>query len=161
MYCIVALPKQLFYNTGIPACIWFISRKRTGNGDRKRTGEILFIDTSDIGYMADRTHREFSDEDMAKIAGIYHEWRNKNGKYEDVKGFCKSAKIEEITKHNFVLTPGRYVGIKDEIDDGIPFAEKIAGLTKKLSEQMAQEKILDEEIKRQLRNIGFDIGIDL
>ncbi len=155
--CIIALPKQLFYNTGIPACIWFISRKRAGNGDRKRTGEILFIDASEVGFMADRTHREFTDEDIAKIANTYHEWRKCDGKYEDIKGFCKSANIEEITKHNFVLTPGRYVGIKDEKDDGIPFEEKIAGLTSKLSEQMKKEKELDEEIKKQLKNLGFDL----
>ena len=155
--CIVALPKQLFYNTGIPACIWFISRKRTGNGDRKRTGEILFIDTSEVGYMEDKTHRAFTDKDMAKIADTYHEWRKRDSKYEDVKGFCKSANIEEITKHNFVLTPGRYVGIKDKIDDGIPFEEKIAGFTKKLSEQISEEKKLDEEIKRQLKNVGFNL----
>ena len=155
--CIVALPKQLFYNTGIPACIWFISRKRAGNGDRKRTGEILFIDASEMGFMADRTHREFSDEDIAKISGTYHEWRRRDSKYEDVKGFCKSANIEEITKHNFVLTPGRYVGIKDEEDDGIPFEEKMAELTAKLSEQMKEEKRLDEEIKKQLKNVGFNL----
>ena len=155
--CIVALPKQLFYNTGIPACIWFISRKRTGNGDRKRTGEILFIDASEVGFMADSTHREFAEEDIAKVSETYHEWRKKDGDYEDVKGFCKSANIDEITKHNFVLTPGRYVGIKDEEDDGIPFAEKIAGLTAKLAEQMKEEKKLDEEIKKQLKNVGFDL----
>jgi len=155
--CIVALPKQLFYNTGIPACIWFISRKRTGNGDRKRTGEILFIDASEVGFMEDKTHRAFSDTDMAKIAGTYHEWRKRDGKYEDIKGFCKSADIEEITKHNFVLTPGQYVGIQDEIDDGVPFADKIAGLTTKLAEQMTEEKKLDEEIKKQLKNIGFTL----
>jgi type I restriction enzyme M protein len=155
--CIVALPKQLFYNTGIPACIWFISRKRTGNGDRKRTGEILFIDASEVGHMADKTHREFSEEDMAKVAGTYHEWRKQDGKYENIKGFCKSGGIDEITKHNFILTPGRYVGIKDEEDDGIPFSEKIAGLTTKLAEQMAEEKKLDEEIKEQLKNVGFNL----
>lgn len=155
--CIVALPKQLFYNTGIPACIWFISRKRTGNGDRKRTGEILFIDASEIGYMADKTHREFSEEDMTKVAGTYHEWRKQGGEYKDIKGFCKSAGMDEITKHNFVLTPGRYVGIEDEIDDGIPFADKIAGLTTKLAEQMSEEKKLDEEIKKQLKNVGFNL----
>lgn len=155
--CIVALPKQLFYNTGIPACIWFISRKRTGNGDRKRTGEILFIDTSEVGYMEDKTHRAFIEEDIAKIAGTYHEWRKPAGKYENIKGFCKSANIEEITNHNFVLMPGRYVGIKDEEDDGIPFEEKITGLTKKLAEQMTEEKKLDEEIKKQFKNIGFNL----
>lgn len=155
--CIVALPKQLFYNTGIPACIWFISRKRTGNGDRKRTGEILFIDASEVGHMADKTHREFSEDDMAKVAGTYHEWRKRDGKYKDIKGFCKSAGIAEITKHNFILTPGRYVGIEDEIDDGIPFADKISGLTTKLAEQMIEEKKLDEEIKKHLKNIGFKL----
>ena len=155
--CIVALPKQLFYNTGIPACLWFISRKKLGNGDRKREGEILFIDASEIGYMADRTHREFSDADIQKIAGTYHNWRNKEGSYEDIKGFCKSAILEELAKHNFALTPGRYVGIKDEEDDGIPFEEKITGLTKKLSEQMAEETEMDEEIKKQLKNIGFKL----
>lgn len=155
--CIVSLPKQLFYNTGIPACIWFLSRKRTGNGDRKRTGEVLFIDASEEGYMEDRTHCTFSENDVAKIAGTYHEWRKHNGKYEDIKGFCKSAIIEEITKHNFVLTPGRYAGIKAEEDDGIPFEEKIAGLTNKLSEQIAEEKKLDEEIKKQLKNIGINL----
>jgi len=155
--CIVALPKQLFYNTGIPACIWFISRKRTGNGDRKRTGEILFIDASEIGFMADRTHREFTEKDVAKVSETYHEWRKRDGKYEDIKGFCKSAKMEEIVKHNFVLTPGRYAGVKDEIDDGVPFAEKIAGLTKTLAQQMAQEKVLDDEIKKQLKNVGIEL----
>jgi len=155
--CIVALPKQLFYNTGIPACIWFISRKRTGNGDRKRTGEILFIDASEIGFMADRTHREFTEKDIAKVSETYHEWRKQNGKYKDIKGFCKSAKMEEIAKHNFVLTPGRYAGVKDEIDDGVPFAEKIAGLTKTLAQQMAREKVLDDEIKKQLKNVGIEL----
>jgi type I restriction enzyme M protein len=155
--CIVALPKQLFYNTGIPACIWFISRKRTGNGDRKRTGEILFIDASEVGFMADRTHREFSDEDIANIANTYHEWRKKDGAHEDVKGFCKSASLEEIKKHNYVLTPGRYVGIKDEEDDGVPFADKMRELTTKLAEQMKEEKRLDEEIKQQLKKVGFNL----
>jgi len=155
--CIVALPKQLFYNTGIPACIWFISRKRAGNGDRKRTGEILFIDASEVGFMADRTHREFTEEDIAKISETYHEWRKKDGKYEDIKGFCKSATLEEITKHNFVLTPGRYVGIKDEEDDGVSFEDKMAELTAKLAEQMKEEKKLDEEIKKQLKNVGFNL----
>lgn len=155
--CIVALPKQLFYNTGIPACIWFISRKRVGNGDRKRTGEMLFIDASEIGHMIDRTHREFSDEDIVKIAGTYHEWRKKDGKYEDVKGFVKSASLEEVRKQNHILTPGRYVGIPDEVDDGIPFEVKIKELTDKLSEQMKEEQRLNEEIKKQLEKIGIKI----
>ncbi|MCK5061991.1 SAM-dependent DNA methyltransferase [Candidatus Parcubacteria bacterium] len=155
--CIVALPKQLFYNTGIPACVWFISRKRAGNGDRKRTGEILFIDASELGFMVDRTHREFTQEDMSKITNTYHEWCKKKSKYEDIKGFCKSAKMDEVEKHNFILTPGRYVGIPDEEDDGIPFEEKMASLTKELKGQMAGEVKLNEEIKKQLKKVGFSI----
>jgi len=155
--CIVALPKQLFYNTGIPACLWFISRKRSGNGDRKRTGEVLFINASELGVMEDRTHRVFDEKDIRKVVDIYHNWRKPNGKYEDEKGFCKSAKIDEIQKHNFVLTPGRYVGIPDEKDDGISFEVKMAELTGKLAEQMEKEKGLDEEIKEQLSKIGFKI----
>ena len=154
--CIVGLPKQLFYNTGIPACIWFISRKRIGNGDRKRTGEILFIDTGEIGYMRDRTHREFAEEDIKKVANTYHNWRSKGGKYKDIKGFCKSAQLKEIQKHNFVLTSGRYVGIEDEVDDGIPFEEKMKKLTIELAGQMEQEVKLNKEIKRQLSRIGIE-----
>lgn len=155
--CIVSLPKQLFYNTGIPACLWFISRKRHGNGDRKRTGEVLFIDASELGFMEDRTHKVFEDKDVDKIANAYHEWRQPESKYADQKGFCKSAKSEEIQKHMFVLTPGRYVGIADEEHDGIPFEEKMERLTTKLAEQMKEEKLLDEEIKQQLSKIGFNI----
>ncbi|MFQ5455413.1 MAG: type I restriction-modification system subunit M [Nitrospirota bacterium] len=157
--CIVALPKQLFYNTGIPACIWFISRKRAGNGDRKRTGEILFIDATEVGYMEDRTHRAFSEDDIAKITGTYHQWRAPKGKYQDIKGFCKSATLKEIAKHKFVLTPGRYVGIPDEIDDGILFSEKMRDLTQALKKQMEEEKVLDKKIKQSLKSVGFDIDI--
>jgi type I restriction enzyme M protein len=153
--CIVGLPKQLFYNTGIPACIWFISRKRIGNGDRKRTGEILFVDAGETGYMRDRTHREFSDEDIAKIAETYHNWRSNSEKYEDIKGFCKSAKLEEVQKHNFVLTPGRYVGIEDEVDDGVPFEEKMKKLTDELAEQMEDEVKLNRAIKKNLEGLGY------
>lgn len=155
--CIVMLPKQLFYNTGIPACIWFISRKRVGNGDRKRTGEILFIDASDVGFMADRTHKEFSDEDVAMVASTYHEWRTKDGKYEDKKGFSKFANIVEVQKHNYVLTPGRYVGIADAIDDGIPFEEKMGKLAEELKGQMEEEGRLNEEIKKQLKKVGIEL----
>lgn len=155
--CVVALPKQLFYNTGIPACLWFISRKRSGNGDRKRTGEILFIDASELGFLADRTHKEFTDQDMQKISETYRDWRSRESKYEDVKGFCKSVALSDIEKHNFVLTPGRYVGIADEIDDGIPFEEKISVLTSELKGQMEKEQELNEEIKKQLGKIGIKI----
>ena len=150
--CIVALPKQLFYNTWIPACIWFLRRKK-----QNRKNEILFIDASEMGFMKDRVHRDFSDEDIKKISETYHNWRKKSNKYEDIKGFCKSANIEEVKKHDFILTPGRYVGIKEEEDDWISFEEKMKKLTNDLKEQFDKEKILNEEIKKQLWKIGFNL----
>lgn len=155
--CIVMLPTQLFFNTGIPACLWLLSRHKNGNRNRERRGEVLFIDASELGYMVNRRNRAFSDEDIAKVAETYHQWKRKGGKYHDIKGFCKSAKLAEIEKHNFVLTPGRYVGIPDEEDDGILFEEQMAELTQELGEQMREGAILDEEIKRQLAKVGFKI----
>ncbi len=150
--CIVALPKQLFYNTGIPACIWFLRRER-----QIRKNEILFIDASDMGFLKDRVHREFTEEDMNTISETYHNWRKDPDQYEDIKGFCKSASRAEVEKHNFVLTPGRYVGIKDIEDDGIPFEEKMYKLTTTLAEQFAKEEKMNAEIKKQLAKIGFEI----
>jgi type I restriction enzyme M protein len=155
--CIVALPKQLFYNTGIPACLWFISRKRLGNGDRKRTGEVLFIDASEMGHMVDRAHRDFSEDDVQKIVQTYHEWPSKVSKYEDIKGFCKSAALSDIQKHNYVLTPGRYVGAAAVADDGEPFTDKMARLTSTLKSQMDEEEKLNAEIAKQLKKVGFDL----
>jgi type I restriction enzyme M protein len=156
--CIVMLPKQLFYNVGIPACIWFIDRDKGGNGERERKDEVLFIDASEIGYMRDRTHREFTEEDIKKIANIYHNWKKKDGKYEDVKGLCKSSTLEEIKDNNWVLTPGRYVGIPEIEDDGISYEEKMTKLVKELKEQMEESKELDEKIKKSLEEVGF--GMD-
>jgi len=154
--CIIALPKQLFYNTGIPATIWILRRGRS-----QRQGETLFIDASEMGFMKDRVHREFAPEDIVKIEQTYHSWRNIAGyegtEYEDIKGYCKSAVLADIEKHSFVLTPGRYVGIPDEEDDGIPFADKMADLTATLKDQIAQEKDLDEALKEQLAKIGFSL----
>ena len=149
--CIVALPKQLFYNTGIPACLWFLRREKTNNSK-----EVLFIDASEMGFMKDRVHRDFADADIDAITDTYHNWRKGNG-YEDVKGYCKSATIEEIQKHKHVLTPGRYVGIPDEEDDGIPFEEKMADLSATLKNQMDKEAQLNQEIKDQLSNIGVNL----
>jgi type I restriction enzyme M protein len=142
--CIVALPKQLFYNTGIPACIWYLRREKSNHNK-----EILFIDASEKGYMKDRVHRDLAEEDINLITETYHNWR-KSKNYEDVKGFCKSAKTDEVIKHNYILTPGRYVGIPHEEDDGIPFKTKMADLTTILKEQMTKEESLNEEIKQQL-----------
>lgn len=149
--CIVALPKQLFYNTGIPACLWFLRREKANH-----IKEVLFIDASEMGFMIDRKHRNLSTEDIETITNTYHNWR-KGNEYEDVKGYCKSATIEEIQKHKFVLTPGRYVGIPGEEDDGIPFEEKMADLSATLREQMEKETQLNQEIKDQLSNIGVNL----
>ncbi|WP_410004841.1 N-6 DNA methylase [Aequorivita nionensis] len=226
--CIVMLPKALFFNTGIPACLWFLRRGKT-----KRKGEVLFIDASELGYMVNRRTRAFTDEDIEKVAETYHNWlaptpspsqegntpspsqegktpspsqegktsnpsqeRNSPnslqegaptpnpsqegnrssiplqggagvgipqpggagvGPYQDIKGFCKSATLQDIAKHKYVLTPGRYVGIPDEEDDGIPYEEKMETLTVQLREQMAQAEALDIEIKEQLAKIGVEL----
>ena len=155
--CIVMLPTQLFFNTGIPACLWFVSRYKNGNKIRERKGEVLFIDASEQGCMVNRRNRAFKEDDIQKIANTYHEWKKQDGEYEDVKGFCKSARLEEIQKHNYVLTPGRYVGIPDEEDDGVPFEEKMGALTAKLKEQMQEARQIDQDIKEQLAKIGFEL----
>jgi type I restriction enzyme M protein len=155
--CVLMLPKQLFYNTGIPACVWFISRNKKDGVHRDRSKEVLFIDASEVGYMKDRTHREFSEDDIQKIANTYHEWKKKDNQYEDVKGYCKSSSLDDIEKNNWVLTPGRYVGIPDEIDDGIPFEEKMNKLVKELKVEMDEGKVLDEKIKESLKEVGFDM----
>ena len=149
--CIVALPKQLFYNTGIPACIWYLRREKANHSK-----EVLFIDASEMGYMKDRVHRDLADVDIDTITKTYHNWRKGEG-YEDIKGYCKSATLEEIQKHKHVLTPGRYVGIPDEEDDGIPFEDKMADLSATLKEQMGKEAELNQEIKDQLFNIGVNL----
>jgi type I restriction enzyme M protein len=149
--CIVALPKQLFYNTGIPATIWTLRRGKT-----KRINETLFIDASEMGFMKDRVHRDFSDEDIEKIEKTYHNWL-KGENYKDEKGFCKSAKLPDIEKYNFVLTPGRYVGIPDEEDDCIPYENKINKLKITLASQIGKETELNQKIKEQLAKVGIEI----
>ncbi|WP_375748391.1 type I restriction-modification system subunit M [Vibrio sp. HN007] len=165
--CMVALPGQLFTNTQIPACVWFLTKNKNPRVDkagrklRGRSGEVLFIDARNLGYMKDRVLRDFTFDDIQKVADLYHAW--KTGEevhgvgYEDHAGFCKSATLEEITKHDFVLTPGRYVGAAEEEDDGVPFAEKMAALTSKLSEQLAESASLEAEIKNNLAGLGYDI----
>jgi type I restriction enzyme M protein len=155
--CVVMLPTQLFYNTGIPACLWFLSRYKNGNKNRNRTGEVLFIDASELGYMVNRRNRSFGEEDIARITGTYQAWKRTGGDYEDVKGFCKSAKLADIEKHNFVLTPGRYVGIPDEVASGVSFEEEMGALTIALAGQMKEAAELDKEIKIQLAKVGFSL----
>ena len=156
--CMIALPGQLFYSTQIPACLWFLARDRRGGGGmRDRRGELLFIDARKLGSMVDRTHRELSGKDIARIADTYHAWRGKDAaaKYEDVAGFCKSASLEEVRKHGHVLTPGRYVGVEAAEDDGEPFEEKMARLTSVWREQSEEARRLDEEIEANLAGLGF------
>jgi len=165
--CMVALPGQLFTNTQIPACIWFLTKNKKARTDksgrklRDRKGEVLFIDARNLGYMKDRVLRDFTQDDIQKVADLYHAWKTGeevNGiAYEDQAGFCKSATLEEIKKHDFVLTPGRYVGAAEELDDGVPFAEKMAMLTAKLSEQFADSAKLEAEIKKNLAGLGYEL----
>ena len=149
--CMVALPGQLFYSTQIPACLWFLAR------DRPRTGEMLFVDARQLGRMVDRTHRELTDEDIARIAETWHAWR-KGGDadgYEDVPGFCKSASLDEVRRHGHVLTPGRYVGAPPPEDDGEPFEDKMQRLVAELREQQAEGARLDAAIEKNLESLGF------
>jgi len=155
--CMIALPGQLFYSTQIPACLWFLARDKKNARFRDRRGHVLFVDTRKMGRMVDRTHRELTDEDIARIANIYHAWRGEKaaGKYADVPGFCKSATLDEIRKHGHVLTPGRYVGAEVQEDDGEPFDEKMKRLVKQLREQQADSKRLDEAIWKNLKELGY------
>jgi type I restriction enzyme M protein len=180
--CMVALPGQLFYSTQIPACLWFLARDRgsirygaapaaPGGKFRNRRGHVLFIDARKLGRMVDRTHRELSDEDIARIANTYHAWRGeplppsplqgegRDGgrtlEYTDIPGFCKSAELSEVRKHGHVLTPGRYVGAEAQEDDGEPFEEKMRRLTATLREQQAEAAKLDAAIAANLKALGF------
>jgi len=155
--CIVALPPQLFYTTQIPACLWFVSRDRHNHKFRDRAKEILFIDTRKMGKMVTRKNKELTAEDIQYIAGTYHSWREKKGKHKDIKGFCKSADLKEIEKHDFVLTPGRYVGFEVVEEDDEAFDEKMKRLTNELAGQFEKSKILESRIKDSLKRVGYKI----
>ncbi|MDH0424841.1 type I restriction-modification system subunit M [Stutzerimonas stutzeri] len=158
--CMVALPGQLFTNTQIPACIWFLTKDKANgfNLDKKkrdRRGEFLFIDARQLGYMKDRVLRDFTVEDIQKIAETFHAWQHGEG-YENVAGFCYSALLEDIRKHDHVLTPGRYVGAEEQEDDGEAFADKMARLTTQLAEQFVESARLEGEIKKSLAGLGYE-----
>ncbi len=156
--CMIALPGQLFYSTQIPACLWFLARNKNPGGDcRDRRGEVLFIDARKQGHMVDRTRREFSDEDIARIAGAYRAWCGgpDTPPYDDKPGFCKSATLEEIREHGHILTPGRYVGAPPQEDDGEPFEDKMKRLVAQLREQQAERARLDMAIEKNLQALGF------
>ncbi len=148
--CIVAMPDKLFFNTGIPVSLWFVSRDRHGNGHRKRLGEVLFIDARKLGTMVTRRLRELGDDDVQRIAGVYHAWRNHDGGYEDVAGFVRAASVEEIAGHDFVLTPGRYVGTEEAEVDDEPIDQKIERLTAELFAEFERGRELEDEVRRRL-----------
>jgi type I restriction enzyme M protein len=150
--CIVNLPAKLFLNTQIPACLWFMSRNRTNGKFRNRKNEILFIDARNLGHLINRRTRELSQEDIDLISDTYHNWRNTDGNYEDVAGFCKAESIERIKELDCVLTPGRYVGLPDEEDD-FDFAERFTSLKATFETQLKEEDALNKAIKDNLSKI--------
>jgi type I restriction enzyme M protein len=161
--CMVALPGQLFYSTQIPVCLWFLARDKS-NGIarnarlRDRRGEILFIDARKLGHMVDRTRKEFSDADIEKITRAYHAWRGESdaGAYEDVPGFCKAATLGEMKAHNYVVTPGRYVGAADIEEDEVSFSERFAALKATLNQQMNASELISKSIRAQLAKVSAD-----
>lgn len=150
---VVALPSQLFFNTGIPACLWFISRDRAN-----RSGKTLFIDAREMGEMLNRRNRFLTKEEIASIAEKYHQFKTQDAKYEDEPGFVKVATFEEIAENDFVLTPGRYVGFADAEEDSEVFEEKMQRLTKELGEQFAEGAELEKEIRATLKKIGYEFS---
>lgn len=162
--CMVALPGQLFTNTQIPACIWFLTKNKTngtktpdGEGKGDRTGKVLFIDAREKGYMKDRVLRDFKLEEIKEIAGTLTNWQKGSEDYEDIPGYCKSATLEEIRKNDHVLTPGRYVGAPKTEDDGIPFPKKMEKLTTRLKTQFEESEVLEAKIKENLAGLGYEL----
>jgi|HubBroStandDraft_6_1064221.scaffolds.fasta_scaffold00971_9 type I restriction enzyme M protein len=153
--CMIALPPQLFYGTTIPACLWFLTKSKKNGKFRERLGKTLFIDARKMGVLVDRVHRDLTAQEVAQIARTYHAWRGEKnaGKYEDVPGFCKSASLDEIKEHRYVITPGRYVGSEEAEDDGEPFQEKLKRLVTKLEEQFRKGRSLDQSIQQKLKDI--------
>lgn len=150
--CIVNLPAKLFLNTQIPACLWFLSRNKANGGYRNRMDEILFIDARNEGHLINRRTKELRAEDIQKIASTYHNWRNPDGQYEDVKGFCNSAGIERVRELDYVLTPGRYVGLPDEEDD-FDFKERFVSLQAEFEAQLKEEERLNAVILENLKKV--------
>lgn len=149
--CIITMPPNLFYNVTIPVCLWFLSKNRENRKDK-----ILFLDARKLGYMETRKHRELTEEDIERVYCTYHSWRDGKSDYEDVQGFCKSASLEEIKSHEYILTPGRYVGVEEVIDDGEPFDDKMSRLTGELAELFLKSHDLEDEIRLRLGAIGYE-----
>ena len=146
---IIAMPTQLFYSVTIPVTLWFISK------NKQKKGKTVFIDARNMGHMIDRKHRDLSDDEIQKLADTFEAFQH--GVLEDVKGFCAVATLEDIAKQDYILTPGRYVGVEEKKDDDEPFGEKMDRLTTELSEMFAKSHELEEEIRKQLGAIGYEI----
>ena len=160
--CMVALPTQLFRSTGIPVCLWFLAKDKSAGtqGSVDRSGQVLFIDARELGYMVDRAERALSNEDIVRIGDTFHAWRGsasadaKNLTYDDVPGFCKSATLAEIKAADYALTPGRYVGAADVEDDGEPIDEKLQRLTKELLAAFDESARLERGVREQLERLA-------
>ncbi len=155
--CIVNLPAKLFLNTQIPASLWFLSRNRANGKFRDRRDAILFIDARDMGHLINRRTRELSKEDIQRIADTYHNWRNPQGDYQDIKGFCNAASIERVRELDYVLTPGRYVGLAEEEDD-FDFVERFTSLKAEFTKQLEEEAELNQRILENLAKIKLEVG---
>ncbi len=180
--CMIALPGQLFFTTQIPVCIWILSKDKKGDaqspspqtplpkgeGLRDRRGETLFIDARKIGSMISRTQKELTAEDILQIGSTYHSWKQDSSSpsgrsgdegqssYENIPGYCYSAALEDMRKHDYVLTPGRYVGAADIEDDGIPFETKMTEMSQTLFQQMAEAADLDATIRQNMKGLGYE-----
>jgi len=148
----VNLPAKLFLNTQIPASLWFLSRDKANGKYRNRTDEILFIEARELGHLINRRTREFSKDDIAQVAETYHNWRNPDGKYADIPGFCKSALIDVVREKDYILSPGRYVGFTD-IDDDYDFQERFTNLQADLAEQIVEGNHLDALILENFKKL--------
>jgi type I restriction enzyme M protein len=156
--CIVACPGQLFYTTQIPVCLWLLDRNKQSDSKRNRHGEVLFIDARQIGRKISRTQIEFTEAEIQRIVDTYHAWRGTTDDvYEDEKGFCTSVTLNEIEKHGFALTPGRYVGAPESEEDEVEFEERMAGLVDSLAAELAESERLTVEVKKALGAVGYEL----
>lgn len=154
--CIVALPEKLFYSTGIPVCLWFCSKSKHKRNNATKD-QVLFIDCRNMGHLYDRTHKTIDDDEIQKIADTYHKWLACSDEYKDEAGFCKAVSISDVAASNYMLTPGRYVGLAPEAEDSEPYEEKMKRLTSELSELFKEQDRLKEEVKKNLKELGFEL----
>jgi type I restriction enzyme M protein len=157
--CMIALPGQLFYGTGIPACLWFLTKTKKNGKFGDRRGKTLFVDARKLGVLIDRVHRDLTNEEITRVAGTYHAWRGEPSasKYEDVLGFCRSATLDEIRQHGYALTPGRHVGAEEAEEEDEPFEATMKRLTTRLRQQMQEARQLDSAITANLKELGYEI----